>query len=408
MSLPTWYFCPAHLVFHAIFLFAGSPQPSCGECAVLFFHQAHRATWLQKYDVGAVLSNVSRVFRDVVADTTRLLDEIDEIQPHQAQDLDLSMPPCEVSNDVFNEIPRGDWTYRSLGTRLIPHKRFADTYLLEYRTFQGALAYQPCSRNIRSMGLFDSLQPLEPNGDQVFKEAREWSCVTQSIFALPRELRWVLATIYNFANEVLRLDSDENTAWQMRSWLVHWYTVADELFKFFGILAESPEVDWFSRPCATPETLPQQVHKSPTNRQSNGTDSSSARTIVRHFNSLRNAGNEQQYQVRHSNAALIHGWLSTQTRLPQLHDTALFDPAPGGYASSWANLPPAAARWSRESSMAASSNLNPAAPAFMPVPPPTVCSTFTSREDSHDFDEGYASQSDCGKEILSQPQTLSV
>ncbi|UNI24082.1 hypothetical protein JDV02_009858 [Purpureocillium takamizusanense] len=259
------------------------------------------------------------------------------------------------------------------------------------------------------MGLFDSLQPLEPNGDQVFKEARAWSCETQSILALPRELRWVLANIYNFSNEVLRLPSEESTAWQMRSWLVHWYTVADELFNIFGILAQSPEVDWFSRPCGESEPIAYHVRKPPVNHQSHGTDSSGARTIVRHQNFLRSVGGDHQGRIWPSNAALIHGWLSTQSHLPQVDGTAFFDPAPGGYTSSRRSpIPPATPRWSRDSSMAASSNLNPAAAEFMPVPPPTVCSTITSDAHSDVSDEGYASQSECDNEVLIRHRPLSV
>jgi len=44
---------------------------------------------------------------------------------------------------------------------LIPHTRFPDMYLLEYETFSGAMAYQPCSRGIDIQGFSRPSSPLK-------------------------------------------------------------------------------------------------------------------------------------------------------------------------------------------------------------------------------------------------------
>ncbi|KAJ6443898.1 Hsp70-like protein [Purpureocillium lavendulum] len=328
----------------------------------------------------AVLSNARQIFADATADQRHIFGSRDDVFDEKY----MCLPPRQVSQNILNEIPKGDWTYRSLGDALIPHKRFHDTWLLEYRTFQGALAYQPCSMNIDSMGLFDALSPIEPKGDPIFKQARTWSCIVQSRLGLPKELRWVLATIYNFSNEVLRTRSDEQTVWEMRAWLMHWYTVADKLFGFFGILANSPEVDWFSRPCVDAGPDPQQSCNRPAKYCSKGTDSSSAGTIIRHFNVYTSARNEDHHQVQHSRASNIQGWLAAQEYMPLTDNMDFFDPAPGGYASQRLRSSSGGMRRSRDSSTAATSALNPNAAVFTPGPPPSACSYSEqgSEEDS--------------------------
>lgn len=152
------------------------------------------------------------------------------------------------SDDVFDEIPVNDLAYQNLSDSRIPHGRFPGMFLLEYRTSEGILAYQPCSRDIDRMGIFKALRPLDRNGDRAFCTAREWSCIIQSIGHIPKDVRWVLSTIYNFANEGLRPENDKNTLWSIRARLFHWYDVADKLFQYYGIPATTPELDWFLPP----------------------------------------------------------------------------------------------------------------------------------------------------------------
>ncbi|KAF5003851.1 hypothetical protein FDECE_9627 [Fusarium decemcellulare] len=44
----------------------------------------------------------------------------------------------------------------------------------------------------------------------------------------------------------------EDTLWTMRAWLLHWYEVAEALFRSYGIFATTPNPDWFKRPLAKP------------------------------------------------------------------------------------------------------------------------------------------------------------
>ncbi|CAM1502272.1 Fc.00g042560.m01.CDS01 [Cosmosporella sp. VM-42] len=113
-----------------------------------------------------------------------LLREIDEyrLSPQEIQD---AIP----EESVLSEIPRNDITYTSISSTLIPHTRFPNMYLLEYCTFAGTQAYQPCSNDIDSIGIFQSLTPIETNGDSLFKNARTWSCVMQAMPGLPKDIR---------------------------------------------------------------------------------------------------------------------------------------------------------------------------------------------------------------------------
>lgn len=117
-----------------------------------------------------------------------------------------------------------------------------------FKTFNGTLAFQPCISNPHQLQLFDALNPLEAGGDIIFKEARTWACIVQSSDDLPRPCRWLAATIYNFASEVLRPQNNEDHLWKMRAWLRHWYDVAQSLFEQFNIDLQVPEPDWFQRP----------------------------------------------------------------------------------------------------------------------------------------------------------------
>ncbi|KAG5929325.1 hypothetical protein E4U53_002466 [Claviceps sorghi] len=156
--------------------------------------------------------------------------------------------PSSDGSDYFDKIPTSDPTYRHLGTELIPHPRFPNMFLLQYRTFTGAMAYQPCSRDIDLQGFFKALQPIERGGDQLFKIARSWSCIVQSIQGLPKEIRWVLATMYNFSTEMMRPGTSEDSYWAMRCWLMYWFEMAETLFEKHGYPIFAPVVDWFSRP----------------------------------------------------------------------------------------------------------------------------------------------------------------
>ncbi|KAG5927029.1 hypothetical protein E4U42_002678 [Claviceps africana] len=110
------------------------------------------------------------------------------------------------------------------------------------------MAYQPCSRDIDLRGFFRALEPIERGGDQIFKIARSWSCIVQSIQGLPKEIRWVLATIYNFCSEMMRPGTSEDSYWAMRRWLMYWFEAAETLFTKYDYPIYAPVMDWFSRP----------------------------------------------------------------------------------------------------------------------------------------------------------------
>lgn len=162
--------------------------------------------------------------------------------------MDPPEPPPHIAPNVLEEIPRSDPTYRQLSTTLIRHRIYPNVKLLEFRTFSGAMAYQPCCKDIDLMGFFKPLKPIEPGVDRLFKVARAWSCIIQSMEDLPKDLRWVLATIYNFANDMLCVKLGEDTMWRMRPWLMYWYDVADALLELLNLSATAPVPDWFLRP----------------------------------------------------------------------------------------------------------------------------------------------------------------
>lgn len=192
----------------------------------------------------------TRLWNDTEAEIERNDSTNTTVNPTAGSDSDIdlfSLLP-QASDNVFDEIPVNDLTYQYEHDVPVPHGRLPELFLYKYRTFEGAFAYQPCGKNIDLSGLFKCLHPLDRKGDPLFMAAREWSCIYQGLNNLPKEIRWVLATIYNFANEALRPENDENTLWGMRPWLLHWYGVADRLFQFFGVPATTPDPDWFMTP----------------------------------------------------------------------------------------------------------------------------------------------------------------
>ncbi|RCI08735.1 hypothetical protein L249_4743 [Ophiocordyceps polyrhachis-furcata BCC 54312] len=247
----TWYFCPVHRKFHAMLVCVRGPQPRCGECAVVFFAGNSHACWFLNDDLAAVMTDSETRMRDSFDDMDALLREIEEARGRRLSLGDATMDDFVVDDTaLLDEIPREDETYIKLGSELLPHTRagIKNLYLFPFLTFEGFPAYQPCSVNIDFLGLFTPLDCLETDADPVFRQARTWSCIVQARHRLPKPLRWVLATIYNFSYEMMRSEVDEPTLWKMRAWLLHWYSVADRLLVAFDIPASTPGPDWFSSP----------------------------------------------------------------------------------------------------------------------------------------------------------------
>lgn len=159
----------------------------------------------------------------------------------------LFSPSSVDETPVSAEIPRDDASYLCMSGNLIPHIHIPNMFLLEFRTFQGARAFQPCSLDIDLLGVFKPLHPYD-KVDPIFKAARDWACIHQGIRRLPKDIRWVLSIVYNLATEMLRPDVNETQVWEMRPWLQYWYDVSDRLFGLHGIMATAPDPDWFMRP----------------------------------------------------------------------------------------------------------------------------------------------------------------
>ena len=286
-----------------------------------------------------------------------------ETEPaHEPEEsVDLFAAPDNLAPDISHEIPRSDPTYMSLGNGLLPHPRFPGLMLLEYRTFAGALAYQPCSKDIDLRGYFNVLEPIEQDGDEIFKVARSWSCIVQSIDGLPRDLRWVLATVYNLSNEVLRPEVSDDTLWSMRAWLLHWYDVADVLFERFGYPLSAPVPDWFSRPRQIARRI------SPSAVDTRDSASTDHGTVVRHavpnqreVGIIAVAGEERVEPVPLRPA--VCAWLEAQLEVWDFPMEDVFDATSGSYVSP-------ERRRTIESNRAAEttkSDLNPCASEFQP------------------------------------------
>ncbi|RDA83753.1 hypothetical protein CP532_5001 [Ophiocordyceps camponoti-leonardi (nom. inval.)] len=284
----TWYFCPVHRQFHTIFLTLRGPQPLCGECAVVFFAGRDHAYWFVKDDFAAVMTDSATRSGDALVEMTCLLREIEDVRGRRLSLGDATADDFIVEDTaLLDEIPRQDETYVKLGSELIPHPQAGidDFYLFPFLTFEGFPAYQPCSTNIDFMGMFQPLEFVEADADPIFRQARTWSCIVQARALLPRPLRWVLATIYNFSHEMMRSEVNEDTLWKMRAWLLHWYNVADQLLAAFDIPACSPEPDWFSspKPSKARSILTQGARPAPRARESSASSSSSAAgTVIHH------------------------------------------------------------------------------------------------------------------------------
>lgn len=318
---------------------------------MLFFAKSPQAKWLRRADLEATLTNSEAVARDARHDMDNLLDDIvsssrelrngrdgETEVPVAAADVDLFAAPEGLGVAILDEIPRQDPTYQHIGITLITHTSIPDLTLLEYQTFGGSMAYQPCSKNIDLIGLFDSLYPIERGGDHVFKVARAWSCIVQAIEGLPKDLRWVLATIYDFANEMLRPGLDEDTLWSMRAWLMYWYDLADKLCEIFGVFASAPLTDWFLRPTAVNPEESAAVESDAVWSLCRTKSCSSSDSDTFYQNPLLAASTRMNHHDDIESpipiSPILYAWLNAQTDLWSSGLADFFDPTPGGFVSS--------------------------------------------------------------------------
>ncbi|TQV93403.1 hypothetical protein IF1G_07981 [Cordyceps javanica] len=180
-------------------------------------------------------------------------DDVQEPSPDQCQ-IDLLLPQ-ELNDDILQEVPFTDPTYTAIDGVLLPSRSGTCMRLCTFKTFQGALALQPCIPKGEHLDLFDALQEWEAAGHDIYKEARYWSCNVQSTPDLPTPCRWLAATVFNFASDMLRPDNTQEYMWNMRAWLFHWYDVAEILFQELDIGLEVPAIDWFHSPTGAGSVL---------------------------------------------------------------------------------------------------------------------------------------------------------
>ncbi|OAQ67034.1 hypothetical protein VFPPC_08501 [Pochonia chlamydosporia 170] len=242
--------------------------------------------------------------------------------------------------------------------------------LLEFRTFAGSMAYQPCCKDIDLMGVFKALRPLEPGGDHLFKVARAWSCIVQSIDGLPKDLRWVLATIYNFSNDMMSSVLSEDTMWTMRPWLMYWYDVADALLELFNIPASAPIPDWFLRPSADTieEVLMPEAEAELTLCRTNSLTSDGNQTVLHHSVPSPDSNRVDIAELVDSSSYHqpgINAWIDAQPNWAIEEQD--FDPTPGGFISRKRNSQ-SPQRVSSPASDISPFQLNPEAIEFDPNP----------------------------------------
>ncbi|KAF4595261.1 GTPase-activator protein for ras GTPase [Ophiocordyceps camponoti-floridani] len=322
----TWYHCPVHRRYHAIsFLSSGKEQPLCGECAVVFFSRMDgkqwETVWTPSLDKDAIVTRSLDLIEFVDADEGNMLGLLQLMYPWQGPDPDdgdeeVTYPPEQRIDDVFDAIPMDDETYMELETELIFHPPLVSVLsgvvLLRFMTYQGVVAYQPCSK--QADRLFEALNIVEDDVDPIFKQAREWSCAMQAHAYLSKEMRWVLATVYNFSCEMLRPEVKEKTLYWMRTWLMFWYDVFDriagsQLVGFEGVKA--PEPDWFARPKrGTTRPVREELLQAPP--QDMGSETMS----------------DPVWKQQQQSLALVRGWLDSQTRVGRKMDprAAVFKP----------------------------------------------------------------------------------
>lgn len=312
-------------------------QPLCGDCALLFFSGSPVAEWMPTLDQNVTMSNHNDISDTLVQDLAHMLDEPGAHQlASQAGLRALLRPPERQSTSVFDEIPRNDITYRSMTDTLVPHPLVPDMFLFKYLTFAGATAYQPCATDIDHRRFFTALRPLEVEGNRDFKIARGWSCIIQSMHGLPKDVRWVLATVYNLSCQMLQPGVDKNELSDMKHWLMHWYDVVDRLFYKFRIYASAPLGDQFLRPTLVNQDAALYTDTSSvyTRYFAGSSEASSTGTViygdplalVRH-------GAHVSQEVESDATPVVHDWLQTQPETQAQNSYHFFDSTPRHAAS---------------------------------------------------------------------------
>jgi hypothetical protein len=137
---------------------------------------------------GLVLGS-SLIAHDAQRDLEELRTEVSAALDYVVGVEDLGDPQTFIDMPDHNALPVEDVTYRMLSSHLISHPYIRGLFLLRFITFDGCVAYQPCSKDIDLLNVFSSLRAIEGDTDPIFKAAREWSCIIQARDGLPKDVR---------------------------------------------------------------------------------------------------------------------------------------------------------------------------------------------------------------------------
>ena len=210
--------------------------------------------------------------------------------PQQARPVFMALPfrPLRATQVFLGYVPRNDPTYTLLSAELVNHPHMIGVKLLPYANARGYPMHLPVGPDMKMRSLFNPLCRIlheESPGvaDPVMLEARIWACTTQNNWFLPKDLRWVLAMVFEVSCRALRLgcannqgpmacprherdwqgasnaqrsswnhgygqDPKETERWAMRSLLHELYDVFTGLCDVYQVgHLHVPEVDWMSR-----------------------------------------------------------------------------------------------------------------------------------------------------------------
>ncbi|KAF4971495.1 hypothetical protein FZEAL_9838 [Fusarium zealandicum] len=298
--------------------------------------------WLHQFDTRIVNSGGANIDRldtteDYFDQHAEIIDAVSvrDIRFEHVVDPETFLTSPEIDGILcrYDAVPYDDLSYRRLSTTLIPHPSIPNMFLLEFVTFAGALAFQPCSKDIDLRGFFKALDPVYGKGDPLFKAAR----------------------------------IDEDTLWDMRSWLMYWYNVADNLLFRYGFIPSAPNPDWFERPLnRSVKRIGARGNMGVVDRRQIHTQASSSDTGTIIHHSLDDEGDDEGVSTPASLDMIERleqdfGLLETSNGQP-----LLFDPTPGGRVSPRRQR---SQQSTDRSPPVSESALDPSAPAFIPSLP---------------------------------------
>ncbi|PTB36336.1 hypothetical protein M441DRAFT_30952 [Trichoderma asperellum CBS 433.97] len=266
-----FYFCASHRAYHCMYIDGNLDQPYCGECAPFYYQGYPNIVWQKDLDRHAELP-ATRLNNPTIVAYELIMMNLAIRANHEAQGQHRHAPAADAGPIDYREtladllrmpsandlprpgiaVPRDHFTYEGLGTVLVGSPRQRGLFRLAFRNYAGAVGWMPCGPDIGRRAEFLNLAQHEEFGDPIFKSARLWACKVQGYLYMPKDIRWVLWSIYMLSNEVLynSQEDDEQVLWLMRVWLNDLYFTAQKLFDRYQLEmpVPMPEHDWLERP----------------------------------------------------------------------------------------------------------------------------------------------------------------